>query len=144
MAERPSTQRLEIAECRRAVEQSDAGFDGLFWFGVTSTGIYCRPSCPSRTPKPENTRYFTTTSRARAEGFRACRRCHPDAAVGQEPQRVVALRALELIREGVVEREGVAGLAQHLNYSERQLHRLLTSEFGAPALELARRERSAV
>jgi AraC family transcriptional regulator of adaptative response / DNA-3-methyladenine glycosylase II len=129
---------LDIATCRRALETSDASFDGRFVFGVTSTGVYCRPSCPSRAPKPENTRYFTTISRARAEGFRACKRCHPDAAVGAEPARIAAERAMALIEDGWIERVGVAGLAAELGYSERQLRRLTLDRYGSAPLALAR------
>ncbi|MFT4050517.1 MAG: Ada metal-binding domain-containing protein [Solirubrobacterales bacterium] len=134
---------LDIAICRRALEESDTSFDGKFVFGVTSTGIYCRPSCPSRVPKPENTRYFTTISRARAEGFRACKRCHPDSAVGAEPARVAAERAMALIEDGEIDRIGVSGLAAGLGYSERQLRRLMIDAYGSAPLALARAVRSA-
>jgi AraC family transcriptional regulator of adaptative response / DNA-3-methyladenine glycosylase II len=133
-----ATTPLDVPTCRRAVEASDAGYDGVFVFGVTSTGIYCRPSCPSRVPRPENTRYFTTVSRARAEGFRPCKRCHPDAAVGAEPAAEVAERALELIRQGTVEAVGVAGLATAVGYSERQLRRLFRAHFGQSPLRVAK------
>lgn len=134
-----SAAALDTAICRKAVQQSDPAFDGRFVFGVTSTGIYCRPSCPSRVPRPENMRFFTTISRARAEGFRACKRCHPDATGSDRPQARRAARALELINEGVVQREGVAGLARRMNYSERQLRRLLLAETGEAPLSLSRR-----
>lgn len=133
-----TARRLDIAACRRAVEESDSAYDGVFVFGVTSTGIYCRPSCPSRVPRPENTRYFTTIPRARAEGFRPCKRCHPDAPVGAEPAALVAERALELIGQGVVAAGGVSALAAAVGYSERQLRRLFRDQFGETPLRLAR------
>jgi len=61
-----------------AMRRRDASFDGQFFAGVTSTGIYCRPSCPSRLPKPENVRFYPSAEAAREAGFRACKRCHPD------------------------------------------------------------------
>ncbi len=134
---------LDVASCRRAVEKSDATFDGRFVFGVTSTGIYCRPSCPSRVPKPENTRYFTSVRRAQAAGFRPCKRCHPDAATGENPGRAAAERARALIKDGAIERAGVAGLARELGYSERHLRRLLVAHFGSAPLALARESEAA-
>lgn len=70
------------AERWQAVQDRDPGADGRFWYGVVTTGIYCRPSCPSRRPRPENARFFDTPAAARAAGFRACRRCYPD----EDPQ----------------------------------------------------------
>ena len=72
----------ESTDCWKAVRTSDPHFDGRLYCGVTSTGIYCRPSCPARTPKRENVRFFCSTAAARGAGFRACKRCRPDAAPG--------------------------------------------------------------
>jgi AraC family transcriptional regulator of adaptative response / DNA-3-methyladenine glycosylase II len=122
-----------------------ARFDGCFIEAVTSTGIYCRPSCPAVTPRPENVRYFPTAAAAQAAGFRACLRCRPDAAPGSPEWNArddVVGRAMRLINDGVVDREGVAGLAKRLAYTERHLHRLLFSEVGAGPMALARARRA--
>lgn len=144
MDSRPdSLPQFDDRTCRRAVETSDPAFDGKFVFGVTSTSIYCRPSCPSRVPKPANTRYFASPALAVAAGFRACKRCHPDAALGAEPRARAAELALALIDDGAIERVGVSGLAARVGYSERQLRRLLHEHYGESALQLAARARRA-
>ncbi len=127
------------------VSSRDRRFDGRFWVGVTSTGIYCRPSCPARTPKPENVRYFPSVAAASKAGFRACRRCAPDAVPGSPQWDVRAdltARAVRLINDGVVDRGGVPELAKRLGYTERHLNRLLTDELGAGPLALARAQRA--
>jgi AraC family transcriptional regulator of adaptative response / DNA-3-methyladenine glycosylase II len=128
-----------------AIAGRDRRFDGSFWFGVTTTGIFCRPSCPARTPKPQNVRFFPSAAAAARAGFRACRRCLP-AAVPGSPQwdvrKDVTARAIRHISDGLVDREGVPGLAARLGYSERQLHRLLSAELGAGPLALARTQRA--
>jgi AraC family transcriptional regulator, regulatory protein of adaptative response / DNA-3-methyladenine glycosylase II len=129
----------------RAVEAEDPRFDGWVFCGVKTTGIYCRPSCPARTPKRENVRFFATTAAAQAAGFRACKRCRPDATPGSpEWDRRADLvgRAMRLIADGVVDREGVAGLARRLGYSERHVHRELVAVVGAGPLALARAQRA--
>ena len=129
----------------RAVASRDRRFDGRFVLGVTSTGIYCRPSCPARTPKPENVRYFAVPAAAVAAGFRACRRCRPDR-VATRPHIAddtgLVDRALTLIAQGTVDEVGVAGLAERLAVSERHLHRLLVASVGAGALALAQARRA--
>jgi AraC family transcriptional regulator of adaptative response / DNA-3-methyladenine glycosylase II len=135
----------DFDSCYRAVQSRDARFDGWFFTAVSSTGIYCRPSCPAVTPKPENVSFFATAAAAQQAGYRACLRCRPDAAPGS-PQWLgradVAARAVKLILDGAVDREGVAGLAARLGYSERQLHRVLVAEVGTGALSLARAQRA--
>jgi AraC family transcriptional regulator, regulatory protein of adaptative response / DNA-3-methyladenine glycosylase II len=129
----------------RAVHSRDARFDGVFYVGVTSTGIYCRPSCPAMTPKRENVRFYRSAAEAQSAGFRACRRCRPDVAPGSPEWNVradLAGRAMRLIADGTVERDGVGGLAARLGYSERQLHRTLLDEVGAGPLRLARAQRA--
>lgn len=131
-----------------AMASRDARFDGRFVVAVTSTRVYCRPSCPSRTPKPENTRFFGLPAAAESAGFRACRRCRPDAAPASPEWNVrgdLAARALRLIAGGAVDDEGVAGLARRLAVSERHLHRQLVAEVGAgpQALAIHRRARTA-
>lgn len=135
----------DTERCYRAVRSKDARFDGQFVLAVRTTGIYCRPSCPARTPKPQNVEFFPTSAAAQARGYRACRRCLPDAVPGSPEWDVradLAGRAMRLIAEGTVEREGVSGLARKLGYSERQLSRVLTAELGAGPLALARAHRA--
>jgi AraC family transcriptional regulator of adaptative response / DNA-3-methyladenine glycosylase II len=125
----------------RAVASRDERFDGFFYTAVTSTGIYCRPSCPAITPRRENVRFYPTSAAAQAAGFRACKRCVPGAAPGSpewSTRADVVGRAMRLIGDGVVDREGVPGLAHHLGYSERQVHRHLARELGTGPLALAR------
>ncbi|MEV5018911.1 AlkA N-terminal domain-containing protein [Streptomyces sp. NPDC053780] len=128
-----------------AVRSRDARFDGAFFFAVRTTGIYCRPSCPAVTPKRRNVRFFATAAAAQGSGFRACRRCRPDAVPGSADWNVradVVGRAMRLIGDGVVDREGVAGLAVRLGYSARQVQRQLTAELGAGPVALARAQRA--
>ena len=130
----------------RAVTSRDSRFDGRFFTGVTSTGIYCRPICPARTPKPENVRFFRVAAAAEAAGFRTCRRCRPDRVPGSPEWNVradLAARALRLIADGACDTDdGVAGLASHLAVSERHLHRTLVAELGVGPLTLARSRRA--
>ncbi|MGH3948463.1 MAG: AlkA N-terminal domain-containing protein [Pseudonocardiaceae bacterium] len=129
----------------RAAAARDARFDGQFILAVRTTGIYCRPSCPAMTPKRRNVEFFATSAAAQQAGYRACRRCLPDAVPGSPEWNVradLAGRAMRLISDGVVERDGVAGLAQRVGYSERQLTRVLTAELGAGPLALARAHRA--
>ncbi len=131
----------------RAVQSRDPRFDGYFFTAVTSTGIYCRPSCPARTPAPDNVRFYPTAAAAQAAGFRACKRCIPGAVPGSPDWNLrgdVAGRAMQLIGDGLVERAGVPGLADHLGYSERQLRRVLGEALGAGPLALARAQRAHV
>jgi AraC family transcriptional regulator of adaptative response / DNA-3-methyladenine glycosylase II len=125
----------------------DHRFDGQFFVAVASTGIYCRPSCPAMIPKRRNVHFFPTAAAAQEAGFRACLRCRPHAAPGSPEWNLradLAGRAMALIADGVVDREGVAGLARRLSYSERHLHRQLLAEFGAGPLALARAQRAQV
>ena len=139
------TTALDHDSCYRAVASRDARFDGCFVTAVRTTGIYCRPSCPAITPKPGNVSFLPTAAAAQHAGYRACRRCLPDAAPGSPEWDLrgdLAARAVRLIADGVVERSGVAGLAADLGYSERQLNRVLTEQLGAGPLALARAHRA--
>ncbi|MFD6678241.1 DNA-3-methyladenine glycosylase 2 family protein [Micromonospora parva] len=136
---------LDFERCYRAVDSRDQRFDGWFYTGVTSTGIYCRPSCPAITPKRQNVRFFPSAAAAQGAGLRACRRCRPDAAPGSPQWDVradVVGRAMRLIADGVIDRDGVPGLASRLGYTERHLHRMLSAEMGAGPLALARAQRA--
>ncbi len=129
----------------RTLQSRDARFDGWFFVAVTTTGIYCRPSCPAMTPRRDHVRFYPTAAAAQAAGFRACLRCRPDAVPGSPRWNLradVAGRAMGLIADGVVDREGVEGLARRLAYSPRHLRRLLIEQLGAGPLDLARAQRA--
>jgi AraC family transcriptional regulator of adaptative response / DNA-3-methyladenine glycosylase II len=137
--------QLDAEHCHRACEVKDARFDGWFFAGITSTGIYCRPSCPARTPKRENRRFFPTAAAAQLAGFRACKRCRPDASPGSpewDTRADLVGRLMRLIADGVVDREGVPGLAAQVGFSERHVHRCLVDAVGAGPLALARAQRA--
>ena len=128
-----------------ALRSRDSRFDGVFFVAVTSTGIYCRPSCPSPPAGRARVRFFPTAAAAQKAGFRACKRCLPDATPGSpewDRRADVVGRAMRLIADGVTDREGVPGLARTLGYSERHLNRLLMAEVGAGPLALARAQRA--
>lgn len=135
----------DFERCYRAVSSKDPRFDGWFFTAVTSTGIYCRPSCPAATPRARNVRFYPTAAAAQQAGFRACKRCRPDATPGSpewDGRADVVARAMRLIADGVVDRGGVPGLAGELGYSVRQLERLLVAEVGAGPVALARAQRA--
>src|SRR6201999_3554132 len=135
----------DFDRCYRAVQSKDARFDGWFVTAVLTTGIYCRPSCPVRPPFARNMRFYPTPAAAQRAGFRACKRCRPDASPGSPEWNVrgdVVARAMRLIADGAVDREGVSGLARQLGYTPRQLERLLQAEVGAGPLALARAQRA--
>jgi AraC family transcriptional regulator of adaptative response / DNA-3-methyladenine glycosylase II len=146
----PNVARQYDAACEfdvryRALRSRDRRFDGRFFVAVTSTGVYCRPICPANVPRRENVRFYPTAAAAQAAGFRACLRCRPHAAPGSPEWNVrgdLAARAVGLIADGLIDREGVNGLARRLSYSERHLHRQLTAELGAGPLALARAQRA--
>lgn len=136
---------LDFERCYRAVDSRDQRFDGCFYTAVRTTGIYCRPSCPAVTPKRQNVTFYPSAAASQRAGYRACRRCRPDAAPGSPEWDMRADtigRAMRLIGDGVVDREGVAGLASRLGYTERHLNRMLTAELGAGPLALARAQRA--
>ncbi|GAA3823116.1 AlkA N-terminal domain-containing protein [Streptomyces chiangmaiensis] len=131
--------------CVRAVRSKDARFDGWFFTAVLTTRIYCRPSCPAVPPKPENMTFYPSAAACQQAGFRACKRCRPDTSPGSPAwnQRAdLVARAVRLIADGVVDREGVPGLAARLGYSTRQIERQLLAELGAGPLALARAQRA--
>ncbi|GCE10667.1 DNA-3-methyladenine glycosylase [Tengunoibacter tsumagoiensis] len=131
--------------CYRALCSRDPRFDGRFFIGVTTTGVYCRPICPARTASAAHVRFFPCAAAAEAAGFRGCRRCHPEASPGSPDWNMRAdlvARALRLIADGMVDTEGVAGLASYLSVSERHLHRELVAEVGVGPLALARTRRA--
>jgi len=132
---------LDARACDRARLARDPRFDGTFFIAVLSTGIYCRPICPSPTARRENVRYFRSAAESEAAGFRACRRCRPEAAPGTPRWNGTAStvrRALRLIEEGALSGESVAALARRLGVSPRQLHRLFTAHLGSSPIAVAK------
>jgi AraC family transcriptional regulator of adaptative response / DNA-3-methyladenine glycosylase II len=135
---------LDFDTCYRAVVARDPRFDGRFFTGVTSTGIYCRPICPARTPARRNLRFFPHAGAAEAAGFRACRRCRPEASPGSPDWNAradLAARAVRLIADGYADEHGISGLARRLAVTDRHLRRLLLAELGATPIALARTTR---
>ncbi len=130
----------QSARWHEAVDDKDPSFDGVFWVGITSTRIYCRPVCPSRRARRENRRFFDSRDAAAAEGFRACRRCRPDLTHGATPLEAVSRLAHEAVAQisaGALEGRPVTALATDLGMSERHLRRALERELGATPLDLA-------
>ena len=135
----------DFERCYRAVQSKDARFDGWFVTAVATTRIYCRPSCPARSPLARNVAFYPTAAAAQHAGFRACKRCRPDASPGSpqwDVRQDVVARAMRLIADGTVDRDGVAGLASRLGYSTRQVERHLVAEVGTGPLALARANRA--
>ncbi|MET9465260.1 AlkA N-terminal domain-containing protein [Streptomyces sp. NPDC006544] len=135
----------DTERCVRAVQSKDARFDGWFFTAVRTTGIYCRPSCPAVPPKVENMTFLPSAAACQQSGYRACKRCRPDTSPGSPEWNARAdavARAMRLIQDGVVDREGVPGLAAKLGYSARQVERQLNAELGAGPLALARAQRA--
>jgi AraC family transcriptional regulator of adaptative response / DNA-3-methyladenine glycosylase II len=142
---------LDPDACYRALARRDRRFDGRFFVGVTTTGIYCRPICPARTPGRDRCRFFRTTAEAEAEGFRACFRCRPNMAIGMAPidaRARVALAAQRAIEAGTAADEMTLGaMAASVGVSSRHLRRAVRAEMGtsprtlvaARRLRLARR-----
>lgn len=130
--------------CARALNSRDARFDGLFYVGITSTQIYCRPICPARVSYPDRRRFFATAAGAEGAGFRPCLRCRPELAPGRAPVDAVsqlARGAAERIGAGALNGRSVRALASEFGVSERHLRRALEREVGVSPLELAQTHR---
>src|SRR6516164_9697539 len=129
----------------RALTARDVRFDGLFFVGVTTTGIYCRPVCTARTPGRDRCRFFPNAALAEKEGFRPCLRCRPELAPGLAPVDAVgrvARLAAARIEAGALNDEGsLEKLARELGLSSRQLRRAVRQEFGVSPVELAQTRR---
>lgn len=128
------------AACWRALQGRDARFDGRFFTGVRTTGIYCRPICPARTPLQRNVTFHASAAAAEAAGFRPCRRCRPEAAPGTPAwigSGAIVPRALRLIADGALDEASVEALAERLGVGARHLRRLLIEHVGVPPLKLA-------
>jgi AraC family transcriptional regulator, regulatory protein of adaptative response / DNA-3-methyladenine glycosylase II len=124
----------------RALTSRDPRFDGVFFVGVTSTDIYCRPVCPVRTPKESNCRFFDTPQAAEHAGFRPCLRCRPELAPGCAPmddaQRIAQLIVQRLEEGSLDERAGLEAIADQFELSSRQIRRIVTSKLGVPPIQL--------
>src|SRR5260370_6401459 len=132
--------------CYRALQSRDPRFDGLIFVGVSSTGIYCRPICPARTPKFENCNFFGSAAAAQDAGFRPCLRCRPESAPDLASWRGTSntvSRALALIAEGALDgaEASVEKLAARLGLGERQLRRLFLQHLGAAPISVAQTRR---
>jgi len=141
----PSAADPDLDEARHAaVEARDARFDGVFFTGVTSTGIYCRCVCPARLPKRANRRFFPSAAAAERAGFRPCLLCRPEAAPGVAPidrgDRLAGL-ALAEIEAGALEDRGLENLAARHGVTGRHLRRVMLEAFGASPIELAQTHR---
>jgi len=135
---------LEPRRCYEVLLARDRRFDGTFFVGVSTTGVYCRPVCTARTPRADRCSFFPTASLAEAAGFRPCLRCRPELAPGRAPidaPRSVARRAVGRIQAGALAERGIEGLAREFGLSGRQLRRVVEREYGVPpvALEQTRR-----
>ena len=137
-------QTLDAEACWRALSARDARFDGRFFTGVTSTGIYCRPVCPARTPRRENVVFHPTAASAEAAGFRACLRCRPETAPEMGAWRGTSntvSRALALIEAGALDDGDAEALAERLGVGERHLRRLFRQHLGAAPVSVAQTRR---
>lgn len=136
---------LSPDECYRALTVRDARFDGRFFTGVKTTGIYCRPICRVRLPLRQNVTFFSNAAAAEAAGFRACRRCRPDAAPSTPAwvgTSATVYRALRLISEGALDVGGLADLSERLGMGDRQLRRLFREHLGTTPLQFAQTRRA--
>src|SRR5438874_10003948 len=135
---------LDIRALDRARISRDPRFDGKFFIAVTSTGIYCRPICPVRSPKRDNIRYHATAAAAAAAGFRPCLRCRPEAAPGTPAwlgTSAVVRRALRRVGDGFLDRASVDDLAQSVGVGPRHLHRLFRRHVGVSPAAVAQTRR---
>src|SRR6201998_3654978 len=135
---------LDHEACYRALSTRDARFDGRMFTAVRTTGVYCRPICPARTPKRENVAFYPTASAAQEAGFRPCLRCRPESSPDLGAWRGTSntvSRALTLIGEGTLDGEAVDALAERLGIGERQLRRLFRQHLGASPIAVAQTRR---
>lgn len=135
---------LEEETCYHALKTHDPRFDGAFFVGVSSTGIYCRSVCTAKTPKPENCTFYPSAAAAERNGYRPCMRCRPELAPGNarvDSTARLANAALSRIEDGVLSEGGIPRLAGELGISDRHLRRVVQSEFGVSPIELAQTQR---
>jgi AraC family transcriptional regulator of adaptative response / DNA-3-methyladenine glycosylase II len=135
---------LDQAECERARTRRDRRYDGRFFSGVRTTRIYCRPVCPVKPAQGKNVTFYATAAAAEAAGFRPCLRCRPETAPfspAWQGSRATVHRAMRLIRDGALDRNGVDDLAERLGIGPRHLDRLFQRHIGASPLQVARTAR---
>src|SRR6201992_1585514 len=135
---------LDHQACYRAVKLRDARFDGRFFTAVKTTGIYCRPICPARTPLSKNVAFFPTAAASQEAGFMPCLRCRPETAPDMGAWRGTSntvSRGLALIELGALDDASVEGLATRLGLGERQLRRLFRQHLGASPVAVAQTRR---
>ncbi|MGH9769251.1 MAG: bifunctional transcriptional activator/DNA repair enzyme AdaA, partial [Blastocatellia bacterium] len=126
----------------QALQTRDAGYDGLFYYGVRTTGVYCRPSCASRQPKRENVLFFALPEAARQAGFRACLRCRPDEAVIRDPQAELTQSLCRLIDQHLEEPLNFAALSEQVKLSQFHLQRLFKKLMGITPRQYAEARRA--
>src|SRR5690606_30421326 len=131
---------MNAATLYSAFAAGDARFDGIYYLGVTSTGIYCRPVCSARTPKAENCRFFESAEQAEKANFRPCLRCRPELAPGHAPvddARRISELFVQRVEEGVLDNGGgMEAVAARFGWSSRQLRRMIHRELGVSPMEL--------
>ena len=135
---------LDLATCHQALQARDARFDGRFYVGVSSTGIYCRPVCPARTPRADHCDFFPHAAAAERAGYRPCLRCRPELAPGLAPMDApdrLARQACARIEAGALDEQALDVLAAELGVSERHLRRVVEQATGATPVELAQTRR---
>src|SRR4026208_1663753 len=124
----------------QALNARDARFDGIFFVGVTTTGIYCRPVCPAKTPKPANRRFFDSAQAAEPGGFRPCLRCRPELAPGSAPvddaQRIARLIVQRLEEGALDDGAGLDAIADQFELSSRQIRRIVRAQLGVTPMQL--------
>ena len=136
---------LDPVTCYRVLQARDPRFDGKFFSAVTTTGIYCRPICPARTPRQENVRFFLCAASAEAEGFRPCKRCRPETAPGTPAWNgtsTTVSTALRLVGSGFLDEHSVAALAHRLGLGERHVRRLFLEHLGIAPNAIAQSRRA--
>jgi len=137
-------QTLDRDVCIRAVNERDPRFDGAFFVAIKTTGIYCRPVCPSRRARDENRIFFDTAASAERAGYRPCLRCRPELAPGSAPTDAVSnlvREAVQRIRAGELNGRRVEELAYSLGVSERHLRRVMRKVLGVSPAQLAQEHR---
>ena len=138
------TVNLDFEDCYRAVKNRDSAFDGRFFTGVTSTGIFCRPVCPAVTPKAKNCKFYPSAAAALEAGYRPCLRCRPETAPNSPAWngvKTTVSRALKLIDQGALDEQDIETFAERLGVGSRHLRRLFSRHVGASPLQVARARR---
>jgi AraC family transcriptional regulator of adaptative response / DNA-3-methyladenine glycosylase II len=131
---------LDFAAQYEAFRRRDPAWDGLVFVAVKTTGVYCRPVCPARTPLPQNVKFYRSAAAAERAGFRACLRCRPETepfCPAWKGTKTTVERALALIESGALDRGSIEALANRLGIGARHLSRLFAEHFDAAPLQVA-------